>query len=177
MLNRAVTKHHSRTVYASDSRKHPSDASSTPLLKVQALCGAKIEVRTDNGLSRITEWARKYGGLYSLKLGSGTAIIITDRQLVKQLVDRKAIYNTRPVSHVSKLITGNDHVLTMEYGELWRQYRKLIHQFFMESMVETRHTALVHAEGVQMTRDFLLEPDKYTFHLKRYSNSIIMSCC
>lgn len=129
-------------------------------------------------LGRFTEWAREYGGLYSLKLGTGTAIVLTDPRLVKQLVDKKSsIYSSRPTSHVADLITGGDHLLVMKYGNMWRSFRKIIHQHFMESMVEREHIKLQNAEAVQMLKDFATNPEQHMLHPKRYSNSIIMSLC
>ncbi|KAH8804413.1 putative cytochrome P450 [Xylogone sp. PMI_703] len=126
---------------------------------------------------KFTEWAEKYGGLYSLKLGTGTAVVVTDRRLVKELIDkRSAKYSNRPYSYVSHdLMTGGDHLLVMQYGDLWRSFRKLIHQYFMESMVENNHIKVQDAEAIQMVHDFCLRPDQHMLHPKRYSNSIIMS--
>lgn len=126
---------------------------------------------------RFTEWAKVYGGLYSLKLGTGTAIVVTDRRVIKELIDkRSAKYSNRPPSYVSHdLMTGGDHLLVMQYGPLWRTFRKLIHQHFMESMVEKQHVIVHNAEAVQMVHDFCQHPDQHMLHPKRFSNSIIMS--
>lgn len=90
---------------------------------------------------RFAEWAKQYGGLYFLKLGTGTAVVITDGRIIKELVDRKnAKYSNRPTSYVShNLMTSGDHLLVMQYGQQWRTFRKLIHQYFRESMVEKHH--------------------------------------
>lgn len=61
---------------------------------------------------QFTKWAKQYGGIYSLKLGTGNAVVLTDRRLVKELVDKKsAIYSERPRSYVAELISGGDHIL------------------------------------------------------------------
>ncbi|OXV06661.1 hypothetical protein Egran_05572, partial [Elaphomyces granulatus] len=126
---------------------------------------------------RFTEWSKKYGGLYSLKIGPASAVVITDRRLVKELFDKKsAIYSARPPSYVSQvLISGGDHLLVMNHGDTWRTFRKTVHQHFMESMCEKEHIRLLEAEHTQMMRDFLLHPEQHMFHTKRTANSIIMS--
>lgn len=63
----------------------------------------------------------------------------------------------------------------MQYGQLWRKMRKLVHQQFTESMVEKSHIAVQNAEAVQMLHDFCVRPDQHMLHPKRYSNSITMS--
>jgi cytochrome P450 family 619 len=115
--------------------------------------------------------------MFSLKLGTGTAVVLTDRRLIKQLLDKKSnISSDRPPSFVSHdLITGGEHLLVMQYGNTWRSFRKLIHQYFMESIVEKEHIVLQNAEAVQMIHDYMLYPEKHMRHPKRYSNSIIMS--
>ena len=103
--------------------------------------------------------------------------MLTEPRLVKELIDKKSsVYSNRPPSFVGNgIITGGDHLLVMNYGNMWRSFRKVIHQYFMESMVEKQHIKLQNAEAVQMMRDFVLRPDQHMLHPKRHSNSIIMS--
>jgi cytochrome P450 len=131
---------------------------------------------------RISHWlepvdahtSQKYGGIFSLKLGPGTAIVLTDRQLVKQLIDKKSnIYSNRPHSYVSHdLISGGDHVLISHYGKTWQKYRKTIHQHFMESIVMKDHLPLQNAEAGQLLRDMLERPELFMMNARRFTNSI-----
>ncbi|KAL3481005.1 cytochrome P450 [Aspergillus californicus] len=140
------------------------------------IVGNLHQIPTKGSYLKFTEWAEKYGGLYSLKLGTGTAVVITDRRIVKELIDRKSSkYSNRPESFVAHTITGGSHLLAMQYGNLWRTMRKTVHQHFMESMVEKNHVRVQNAEAVQMLRDFCIRPDQHMLHPKRFSNSIIMS--
>lgn len=125
---------------------------------------------------QFTEWAKQYGGIYTLKLGTGTAAVITDRRLVKELVDKRSSkYSERPKSYVAKLISGGDHILLMDYGPQWRDTRKLLHGTFPEKVVEQQHLKVQEGEARQMIRDYLNEPAQHMLHPKRYSNSITMS--
>ena len=63
----------------------------------------------------------------------------------------------------------------MNYGETWRKVRKLVHQYFMESVCEKQHIHVQHAEALQMVHDFLVDPENHMLHPKRYSNSITNS--
>lgn len=109
-----------------------------------------------------------------LKLGNANMAVITDRRLVKEVVDKKSgIYSHRPHSFVShELITKGNHLLVMHYGAQWRTFRRLIHQHLMEPMVDSDHLKIVNAEAVQLTRDFLRDPANHMLHPKRFSNSI-----
>ncbi|KAI7323021.1 putative cytochrome P450 [Hortaea werneckii] len=117
---------------------------------------------------QFTEWARQYGGIYTLKLGTGTAAVITDPRLVKQLLDKKSSkYAERPRSYVANLIAGGDHILLMDYGNQWRETRKLFHSQFTEKMVESEHIKVQEAEARQMLRDYFVEPEQHMLHPKR----------
>ncbi|KAI3317331.1 cytochrome P450 [Xylariaceae sp. AK1471] len=123
---------------------------------------------------KFTQWARQYGGLYTLKLGSATMAVITDRSIVKSTVDKKSnIYSHRPPSYVSHdLITKGNHLLVMFYGDKWRTFRRLIHQHLTENMVEREHLSIVNAEAIQLVRDYMMFPEDHMLHPKRFSNSI-----
>lgn len=128
-------------------------------------------------VDRFTEWARTYGGIFSLKLGPATAVVITDRRLAKELLDKKGnIYSARPQSYVANdLITGGDHLLVMQYGVKWRLFRRLVQNYFNEARCQQEHVSIVEAEAVQMMHDLMAEPKDLMLHPKRFSNSIIMS--
>ncbi|KAL1866482.1 hypothetical protein Daus18300_006717 [Diaporthe australafricana] len=123
---------------------------------------------------KFTEWALQYGGFYSLKLGSETMAVITDRNIGKSTLDKKAnIYSHRPTSYVSHdLITKGNHLLVMFYGDKWRTFRRLIHQHLTENMVERQHLSVVNAEAIQLVRDYMISPEDHMLHPKRFSNSI-----
>ena len=110
-------------------------------------------------------------------MGPATCIVLTSPRLVRELIDKKSsIYSHRPASYVGyNLISDGDHLLLMQYSDHWRTCRKLVHQFFMETMVTKSHIGVVNAEAIQMARDFILEPTGHMRHPKRFSNSIIMS--
>lgn len=78
---------------------------------------------------RFTKWAKQYGGIFTLKLGPATAVVLTDRRLVKNLIDRKsAIYSSRPSAYIAHdLITQGDHLLMMPYGEAFKLFRQILH--------------------------------------------------
>ena len=114
--------------------------------------------------------------MFSLKLGTTTAVVLTDRRIIKLLLDKKAsITSNRPENEVSQMIGEGDHMLLMNNTPAWRLYRKQIHQVLTENLCDSSHSALQHAETVQMIHDMLHTPEHWTNHIKRFSNSVIMS--
>lgn len=123
------------------------------------------------------EWAQRYGGIFSLKIGPATAVVISSPTIVKTLIDQRSnIYSARPASYVShELITKGDHLLIMTNDEKWKLFRKLVHQAFNQTRCDREHIILQDAEAVQMLKDFYEMPEQLMSHPKRFSNSIIMS--
>jgi cytochrome P450 len=127
-------------------------------------------------LLRFIEIAKEYGGIFSLKIGSNTLIILSDRRIIKEVLDKSSsVSSNRPNLSVAHTITGGDHLLFMDSGTEWRLFRRLLHQEFMSSRCDNLHIQTQNAEAVQMLRDFIIYPDQYMLHAKRFSNSIIMS--
>jgi hypothetical protein len=124
---------------------------------------------------QLTKWAQQYGGIYSLKIGSGSMIVLTDRRLIKELVDKKAAYNSRPPHYVGNQITKSSHVGLIPSGALQRSHRKILHQHLMESQCERYHVHLQNAEAAQLLCDLMEDPAHHKMHAYRYSNSTVMS--
>jgi hypothetical protein len=124
---------------------------------------------------QLTKWAQQYGGMYSLKIGTGNMIILTERRLIRELVDKKAAYNSRPPHYVGNQITKSSHVGLIPSGALQRSYRKILHQHLMESQCEQHHVHLQNAEAAQLLRDLIEDPAHFKMHAYRYSNSTVMS--
>lgn len=128
-------------------------------------------------ISRFTEWATKYGGIFSLKLGPSTAIILTAPNLVKQLIDKQSvIYNNRPPSYIAdQLMMHGDHLMFMNPDQRWRRGRRLYYRWFNEKFCESHHVEVQQAESTQLLRDLCERPEGFMEHCKRYTNSVVMS--
>lgn len=75
---------------------------------------------------RLRSWGEQYGGVFSLKMGSSTMIVLYDRKAVHDLVDKKGvIYSERPKNAVAEIVTHGDSFAFMDNTPLYRQERKL----------------------------------------------------
>lgn len=115
--------------------------------------------------------------MFSLKLGPANVVVLTDRRIIKQVLDkRSSISSERPTNLVAQqIITEGDHLLWMNNTPAWRLMRKQIHQDMTETLCIREHSKIQQAETVQMLHDMLEAPDYWVNHLKRFSNSVIMS--
>ncbi|KAL7274740.1 hypothetical protein RUND412_002348 [Rhizina undulata] len=80
---------------------------------------------------KFTEWANQYGGIFSLKFGPQTVMVVTDPKIIHELFEKRgAEYSSRPETYVvSELILPNKevHVLWLPYSPIWRAYRNIFH--------------------------------------------------
>jgi hypothetical protein len=113
--------------------------------------------------------------MYSIKLASQNAIVISNRRLVKELMDkRSSISSARPQALFFESVYEGRQILLLPHTDpRWRFGRKKIHQYFGEA--RDKHVSVMNAEAVQLLHDFCQTPNSFANHLKRFSNSLIMS--
>ncbi|KAG8943003.1 hypothetical protein FRC03_002722 [Tulasnella sp. 419] len=75
---------------------------------------------------KFTEWARIYGGVISLKVGSETIIVVSDLNAVNEILEKNgAITGSRPKFEPFRRFSGpGKFLLFAPYGALWRKLRK-----------------------------------------------------
>lgn len=109
-------------------------------------------------LARLTEWHKKYGPIFSLKLGGDTLIVIKDREAIRDLWEKKAlIYSNRAESYVAGLLTKSHHAAFQSMGPAWRDRRKLISHHYSPQQCDTVHAEYQNAEYVSL--HMLLNPN------------------
>jgi cytochrome P450 len=136
------------------------------------------------------KWAKEYGPVYSLILGTKTLIVLNTDQAVKDLLDKKsAIYSDRQDMYIGQeLCSGGMRVLMMvslrlrctpdleangpqKYGPTWRSARKLIHNLLNISAAKS-YVPYQMLENKQMLFEILHTPENFLDSIRRYSNSL-----
>jgi len=124
---------------------------------------------------KFTEWAKKYGEIYSLKIGPGTAIVISGMDAIKELMDRRSAATVdRPANHMAYLIAGGMNMVLARYTEDWRSLRRTAHAILTPQAC-AEHVYIQRAEAAQLLYDILHTPESFYTHVRRNSCSIIMS--
>jgi cytochrome P450 len=116
--------------------------------------------------------------MYMLYFASRKTVVLSDRRLVKELMDkRSSVTSNRPPAVIleNMLYDGDEMLLMQANNPRWRMARKFLHQNFMGSMVEKTHMPLINAEATQMLRELLVQPEAFIKHSKRFGNSFMMS--
>ncbi|KAK7029530.1 hypothetical protein VNI00_014407 [Paramarasmius palmivorus] len=87
---------------------------------------------------KFTEWGHEYGDIYSLKISSGTAVVINSMEVAKELMDRRsAITADRPKHHMVNRVTDGlnlAHAQYLLFGKRCPRYETPESTAFFESM-------------------------------------------
>ncbi|KAJ8078278.1 hypothetical protein PM082_000484 [Marasmius tenuissimus] len=108
-------------------------------------------------------------------LGPKTAIVITDASAVKELMDKRSQNSSdRPPNFIADSVTGGLGLSLAHYGDTWRTLRRTAHTILTPQMC-AKHLPIQYAETTQLLFDVLHNPDGFYNHIRRFSNSVIMS--
>ncbi|KAF4830407.1 Cytochrome P450 monooxygenase yanC [Colletotrichum tropicale] len=118
------------------------------------------------------KWAKEYGPVYSLILGTQVMIVLSSDKAVKDLLDkRSSIYSSRTDVYLGNVVSNNLRVVLMKYGERWRMIRKIFHQVLHISAAKG-YVPYQDLESKQMLSGFLDEPGLFIDHIRRFTNSL-----
>jgi cytochrome P450 len=119
------------------------------------------------------KWARQYGPVYSLILGTKTLIVVSSDKAVKDLLDKKSnMYSHRQEMYIGQtLCSGNLRVLMMGYDSKWRMCRKLIHSL-LNVTASKSYVPYQLLENKQMLYEMVTQPERCMYNIRRYTNSL-----
>ncbi|KAK5687688.1 hypothetical protein LTS10_001828 [Elasticomyces elasticus] len=118
-------------------------------------------------------WGEQYGGVFSLKFGSSTVIVLFDRKAVHDLLDKKGnIYSERPHSYVASLVTDNDSFAFMDQTALWRSQRKVASHNLSPRVLDDKVGYIQDAEVNVLLADLIRDPGDYYKLIQRTTASV-----
>ncbi|KAJ7312237.1 cytochrome P450 [Mycena albidolilacea] len=124
---------------------------------------------------KFTEWARKYGGLFSLKIGNDTVVVLTDAAAVKELMDKRSSTTAdRPPSYVGLLITDGLHMALARFTPAWKTERRAS-AAILTPRATNQHLPIQRAEAIQLLYNILHSPQSFYTDIQLYSTSVIYS--
>ncbi|OHX00730.1 cytochrome p450 [Colletotrichum incanum] len=118
------------------------------------------------------KWAKEYGPVYSLILGTKVMVVLSSDRAVKDLLDkRSSIYSSRTDVYLGNVVSANLRVVLMKYGEKWRMIRKIFHQLLYINAAKG-YVPYQDLESKQMLSGFLDKPHHFIDHIRRFTNSL-----
>ncbi|KAF4777390.1 cytochrome P450 [Colletotrichum scovillei] len=136
------------------------------------LIGNLHQIPTTQSHHQFKKWAKEYGPVYSLILGTKVMIVLSSDRAVKDLLDKRSnIYSSRTDLYLGNVVSGNLRVVMMQYGETWRMIRKIFHQVLHINAAKG-YVPYQDLESKQMLSGFLEEPDSFVAHIRRFTTSL-----
>ncbi|KAI0274536.1 cytochrome P450 [Russula aff. rugulosa BPL654] len=121
------------------------------------------------------KWRRKYGRIFSFKLGTRIVIVLNDINATTDLLDKRGeIYSSRPrfvVPH--EILSGGKRGLSAPYGDHWRRWRKLQHMG-MNGKAALYYREQQTLEAAILLREIHTNASGHEHALQRFVTSVVL---
>ncbi|KAF7350379.1 Cytochrome P450 [Mycena venus] len=125
---------------------------------------------------KFTEWSKKYGAIYSLKVMHLTIIVLNSPTAVKEIIDKRgATSANRPASVIADIVTPNNLNLgSGQYAnDTWKALRKAsVHMLRPENM--DLFKPFQRAEVIQLLWEMSTTPETFWEDIARMTTSFFM---
>ncbi|KAF2280356.1 cytochrome P450 [Westerdykella ornata] len=131
---------------------------------------------TDKMMKIAKDWADEYGEIFYTKVGLSHFIWLSSPTVVRELMDRRgAIYSSRASSPMINMVSNNERVNFMPYGEKWRTVRNIL-QSALNLQTSSTYKPVQDFESKQAVWEILHAKSDEDFSdiNRRYSTSTIM---
>ncbi|KAI5070440.1 hypothetical protein GOP47_0014783 [Adiantum capillus-veneris] len=90
--------------------------------------GNLLQMREKRPHKTFTEWAEKYGPIYTVKMGSQTMVVISSPELVKEaMITKFSSISTRKMSKALSILTAQKKMVSMsDFGAEHRMLKKIL---------------------------------------------------
>ncbi|KAK7692525.1 hypothetical protein QCA50_004155 [Cerrena zonata] len=123
---------------------------------------------------KFTEWAATYGNIYSVKIGSQTAVFISSAKCARECFElNSATTSDRPEMHMLNLVYQGNEMIMGRYGPYWKNLRRAAHHLLSKDACNT-HLALQRAGANLMMNAILESPQNIYDHIQRYATSLVL---
>ncbi|CAL8248782.1 unnamed protein product [Lota lota] len=94
--------------------------------------------------SHLTQLARRYGCIYTLRCGGSTLVVLNSTDVIKEaLVKKWSDFAGRPISYTGALVSGGGRSISLgDYSEEWRAQRRLVHRALQRCSHTTLHALI-----------------------------------
>ncbi|KAG8629607.1 hypothetical protein KVT40_003472 [Elsinoe batatas] len=157
-------------------RRHESKYNFPALVPGLPLIANAHQMPKKNQGPFLAELAKKYGEMFTIKIGGTYWVILNSQRTAIELLDKRAAkYSSRmyfPMA--SELVSRGNRILLMQYGDLWRSERKIIHKI-LNSTHMSHFEPFQDVESRALLLEYLGSPEEFYKANGRYANSVIMS--
>ncbi|KAJ2980602.1 hypothetical protein NUW58_g6900 [Xylaria curta] len=122
---------------------------------------------------RFEAWAREYGPIYSLILGTQTWVVLNKDKAVRDLLEKRgAIYSSRPDAYLAQeIFSGGMRAFLIKDGKTFKTNRRIAHVHLGERASQV-YVPYQDLENKAMLVGLLERPELFIDHFKRYTTSL-----
>ncbi|KAG8916404.1 hypothetical protein FRC02_003978, partial [Tulasnella sp. 418] len=114
---------------------------------------------------RFTQWGRQYGGVYSLKMGSSTYVVVSSLDAINEIFEANEEITAKS-DMMNRRIGAQELLVFAPFGPLWRALRHTA-AGLMEPSAWDHQAPIILAESTQLLLDCVNEPEFLYYHLQR----------
>ncbi|PTB75330.1 cytochrome P450 [Trichoderma longibrachiatum ATCC 18648] len=132
---------------------------------------------TDKMMTLAKDWADQYGDVFYTKVGLQHFIWLSSPTAVKDLMDKRgSIYSSRAASPMINMVSNQERLNFLPYGEKWRTLRNILHSA-LNLETTSSYKPVQDFESKQALWEILHAKDDTAFSdiNRRYSTSTIMT--
>ncbi|KAJ7040657.1 cytochrome P450 [Mycena alexandri] len=114
---------------------------------------------------KITDWARYYGDVFSIKIGSGTMVVLSSPAAIKEVVDKHGwVGSSRPSNYIAELCGSGEQssILFATDGPRLKNLRRTLARFFSPQN-SVRYQPAQAAESTLLLHDLITHPEIITY--------------
>ncbi|KAL2317367.1 hypothetical protein Fmac_031243 [Flemingia macrophylla] len=123
--------------------------------------GNWLQVGDDLNHRNLTDYAKKFGDIFLLRMGQRNLVVVSSPELAKEVLHTQGVeFGSRTRNVVFDIFTGKgqDMVFTV-YGEHWRKMRRIMTVPFFTNKVVQQYREGWEAEAAAVVHDVRNDPD------------------
>ncbi|KAG6328751.1 hypothetical protein ID866_10338 [Astraeus odoratus] len=156
------------------SRKPPAPLPPGP--KPLPLLGNYFDVPSRGLRATYTEWATKFGDISYVKIFRNRLVVVNSSKVATNMLDKKgAKYSDRPVVPMAgELVGGKDMLSFAQYGDRFRETRKLSHRAIGSPTAAASYQGIQEAQTRKFLQRLYASPEKLSSHIRTNAGALIL---
>ncbi|CVK96639.1 related to O-methylsterigmatocystin oxidoreductase [Fusarium mangiferae] len=127
---------------------------------------------------QLQRWAKEFGDVFTIKLGWENWVFFNNPTDVREIFDKQSAVTSgrMPQPVVSGILSGDNRLLLLTYGERWRKMRAIVHKSLTPKASST-YKPSQEFEAKQLIHDIATDnKDQSSFymHVRRYTTSVVL---
>ncbi|EIW87255.1 cytochrome P450 [Coniophora puteana RWD-64-598 SS2] len=146
------------------------------------LIGNLLDMPSSSPWITFAAWKKQYGESHmngpisSISIFGQPIVFLNSPHEAIELLDKKSsIYSNRPVlPMVGELVGHKNSMSLLQYGDRYRRYRTMMHQFMGTRAAARRHAATIEHETKRFIANVFHSPEKLNEHVRLEIGAIIL---